>query len=230
MLGMTLLLTAAATALDQLCLARMRRDVGVLTPEYLDPTLCLALDGAACDEAGAARHRLGQIAGQMRAVGPAASTSAILNHVAPGRRQAALLALAGAGAWQATATQPAGTEIHCRPAADGQVYVLAGAPAAGAAHAPHAVRDYAERLWILPAGHPCADGRSMPAEAPALVSSGGPDSLSLDAALRDLVLGLARAGAGALAEQVVALRQGTPLPLVVPLVQPTPALAPAVAA
>lgn len=228
MLGLTLLLAKAATTLDQLCLARISRDTGVLTPEYLDPSMILAAEGPPTTAEAALRATLSQITVQLQVAGAADSVRAIFHdHGKGGRRQAALLALAGAATWQVARQLPGGGQIHCRPAADGQVYLLAGAPIAGAAHAPHAVRGYGERLWILPAGHPCADGQALPAEPPARSSGASPDSLSLDAALRDLMLRLAALGEAALLADIQALPQEA---LLVP--EPAEALpqAPAVAA
>jgi hypothetical protein len=210
MLGLTLLLTTATTALDQLCLSRIRRDLTVLTPEYLDPSLHLALEGAACVEETASRQRLDQVARQLRAAGPVASAQAILEHGMEGRRQAALLALAGAGEWASTACMPGGGEIHRRVTADGQVYLLASQPGAPARHAPHAVRDFTEQLWCLPASHPAASGAVLPDEAPLLSNDGAPDSLSLTVALQDLLRRLR--GADALAEQVAQLGHAAALP------------------
>jgi hypothetical protein len=227
MLGLTLLLTKAATVLDQLCLARISRDVGVLTPEYLDPTLTLAAEGLPAAAETAMRTTLIQIAAQLQVAGTAASVRAILNDHGKGRRQIALLALAGTASWQAIRTLPGGGQIHCRPAADGQVYLLAGVPTAGVAHAPHAMRGYAEQLWILPANHPCADGRALPSEPPVRTNGASPDSLSLDAALRDLMVRLGAAGEATLLAAMQALPQEALLPA-----EPAEAapLAPAVAA
>jgi hypothetical protein len=212
MLGLTLLLTTATTALDQLCLSRMQRDLGILTPEYLDPSLSLTLEGPACDVESAARQRLGHIACQLQAAGPVTSTQAILEHGQAGRRQTALLALAGAGAWQSSTRLPGGGELHRRMGADGRVFLLAGSPDAPAPHAPHAIRGFTEQLWCLPAHHPAADGTCLPAEAPLLSSDGAPDSLSLTAALLDLLFGLQAAGAHELAAQVSMLGHDTVLP------------------
>ena len=212
MLGLTLLLTTAATALDQLCLSRMQRDLGVLTPEYLDPSLCLTLEGAACDGEAASRQTLAQVVRQFQAAGPAAATQAILDQDMQGRRQTALLALAGAGPWTSTARLPGGREIHRRSGAGGQVYLLASQPGAPARHAPHAMRTFNEQLWCLPAGHPAADGHTWPAEAPLLSSDNAPDSLSLTAAMLELLGQLRDAGADALALQVAQLGHATPLP------------------
>lgn len=212
MLGLTLLLTTAATALDQLCLSRMQRDVGVLTPEYLDPSLCLALEGAPCGAEAASRQTLGQVVQQLRAAGPAAATEAILGHGVQSRRQAALLALAGAGPWAPTACLAGSGEIHRRIGADGQVYLLASQPGAPARHAPHAMRAFTEQLWRLPADHPAADGCALPGEAPLLASDGAPDSLSLTAAMLELLGELRHAGADALVAQIAQLGHATPLP------------------
>jgi hypothetical protein len=227
MLGLTLLLNKAATALDQLCLSRISRDIGILTPEYLDPDVVLAAEGAPTAAEAMLRQTLIQTTSQLQVVGGAASAQAILDRNDEGRRQIALLSLAGAAPWQMTARLPGGGQIHCRPAADGQVYLLAGLPTAYAAHAPHAMRGYAEQLWILPADHPSAAGQALPSEAPARASGTGPDSLSLDAALRDLLLRLAAAGESASHAAILALPQGAPL-----AAEPTRAapLAPAVAA
>jgi hypothetical protein len=207
MLGLTLLLTKAATVLDQLCLARISRDTGVLTPEYLDPTLVLAAEGLPAAAEAALRATLVQISTQLQLAGTAASARAILNNHETGRRQIALLALAGAASWQMAGQLPDGGQIHRRTAADGQVYLLAGAPTAGTSHAPHAMRGYAERLWLLPATHPCADGQSLPSSPPARASGASLDSLSLDAALRDLMLRLAAAGETTLLDAILALPQ-----------------------
>ncbi|MFC7556782.1 hypothetical protein ACFQU7_38090 [Pseudoroseomonas wenyumeiae] len=194
MLGLTLLLNKAATALDQLCLTRISRDIGILTPEYLDPSLILSAEGPPATAEAMLRATLSQVAARLQVAGAAVSVRAILNGHEAGRRQTALLALAGTTPWQATGQLLGGGQIHCRPAADGQVYLLAGAPTAGAVHAPHAMRGYEERLWLLPASHPCAEGQALPSEPAAWISGAGLDSLSLDAALRDLMLRLADAG------------------------------------
>ncbi|MBC9177909.1 hypothetical protein [Pseudoroseomonas ludipueritiae] len=227
MLGLTLLLTKAATTLDQFCLARISRDAGVLTPEYLDPSLILAAEDSPTAAEAALRATLNQIAAQLQVAGAANSVRAILHDHENGRRQTALLALAGAAPWQMTRQLPDGGQVHCRLAADGQVYLLAGGPTTGATHAPHAMRGYGERLWILPADHPCADGQTLPAEPPTRTNGASLDSLSLDAALRDLMLRLAAAGEATLLADIQALPQEA---LLVP--EPAEALpqAPAVAA
>jgi hypothetical protein len=229
MLGMTLLLTKAAAALDQLCLDRISRDTGILTPEYMDPDLILAIDGAPSRDEDHHRKMLVQAAAQLRLVGAAAAVHAILGGAEGGRRRVALLALAGSAPWQVTHFLPGGGQIHCRPAADGRVYLLAGEPIKAAAHAPHAMRGYCERLWILPASHAYADGRDLPAEPPVMTDKGGPDSLSLDAALRDLKLRLTAAGEAELLAAISALDEGMALPLSAEPAQPMPR-APAVAA
>ena len=208
MLGLTLLLNTATQAMDRLCLLRMAAGGDVLTPEYRDPSLLLRQDGTPCAAQEALAEQLGRSAAQLRVVGAVASTAAILARPETGRRLTALLALAAAGAWEPVAELPRGGQLHRRTAADGQVYLLAGAPDRGAAHAPHAMRGYAERLWILPPGHP-AD--AVPAE-PATLAAEGPDSLSLQAALRDLTLQLMTAGQDALAARLAALGQSVPLP------------------
>jgi hypothetical protein len=129
-----------------------------------------------------------------------------------------------------TALLPHGGQIHRRCSADGHVYLLAGAPAAATAHAPHAMRDYAEHLWILPEGHPCAGGLALPDEHPLISSRQGPDSLSLDAALRDLLIELTAAGAEILAHQVAMLCQGIAAPASADPIFATPRQHPAVAA
>lgn len=224
MLGLTLLLNKAATVLDQLCLTRMSRDVGVLTPEYLDPSLVLTAEGAPTSAEAALRMTLSQIAAQLQVAGAAASVRAILGSHEAGRRQMALLALATTASWQVAAPLAGGGQIHRRPAADGQVYLLAGMPTAGAAHAPHAMRGYAERLWILPASHPCADGHTLPKEPPAWTHEAALDSLSLDAALRDLMVLLTEAGETALLAAIQPLPQAVLLPAApaqaVPLEEP----------
>ena len=207
MLGLTLLLSKAASALDQLCLARISRDTGILTPEYLDPSLILAAEGVPASAEATLRATLGQIASQLQVAGAADSVRAILAGHETGRRQVALLALAGTAPWQVTGHLPGGGQIHCRQAADGQVYLLAGTPTAGAAHAPHAMRGYKERLWILPATHPCAKGQALPSDPAARTSGDGLDSLSLDAALRDLMLRLAEAGESVLLTAIPNLAQ-----------------------
>jgi hypothetical protein len=192
--ALALLLNAAATSLDQLWLLRAGRDIGVLTPEYLDPGLHHGIEGAPCAEEAGLRDRLRQIGRQMRAVGSPAVVDAVLRAPLGERRRAALLALAGGGDWRVGAMLPGQVELQVRPAADGQVYLLATHPDRGASHAPHAICDHVQRLWVLPAGHPCATGRDLPVSAPDLLLESGPDSLSIDAALRDL--GLARSDTG----------------------------------
>lgn len=207
MLGLTLLLNKAVTLLDQFCLTRISRDIGVLTPEYLDPTLVLEAEGPPAAAEAAQRAALVQIASQLQVAGTASSIHAILKEHEKGRRQFALLALAGAAPWQVARPLPGGGQIHRRLTADGQVYLLAGTPMAGAAHAPHAMRGYAERLWVLPVDHACADGQSLPQEPPARINGAGPDSLSLDAALRDVMLRLAATGGATLLAALQTLPQ-----------------------
>jgi hypothetical protein len=216
MLGLTLLLNNAAQTLDRLGLLRMARDSDVLTPEYRDPNLTLRLDGQPCDAQARLQAQLVAMATQLRAVGPTASVSAILARAEPPRRLAALLALTAAGPWEQSADLPHGGQLHRRAAADGQIYLLAGQPDRGAAHAPHAARGYAERLWILPTEHACADGHALPAE-PAALAADGPDSLSLQAARRDLMLELAATGHAALADRLATPHQPLPLPAAAPL-------------
>ena len=228
MLGLTLLLNHAAQALDCLALLQMEASPDILTPEYRDPGLVLAIEQRECPRQSTLRARLAQQAAQLRVVGPAASAAAILAGPETGRRLAALLALAGAASWEPIRALPRGGELHRRVAADGSVYLLAGVPDAGAAHAPHAVRGYAQRMWVLPPGHPCADGATLPAEAPLLQASEALDCLSLQAALRDLAWALRRDGADALAARLAELGAAAPLADApgVPLpAQATPAVA-----
>ena len=211
MLGLTLLLNHAAQALDCLALLQMEASPDILTPEYRDPGLELAIEQPGCPRQSALRARLAQQAAQLRVAGSATSAAAILASPETGRRLAALLALAGAAPWQPLRKLPRGGELHRRAAADGMVYLLAGAPDGGAAHAPHAARGYAQRLWVLPPGHPCADGAALPAEAPLLQAREAVDCLSLQAALRDLAWALRRDGAHALAARLAELGAAAPL-------------------
>lgn len=208
-LALSLLLKAAARMLDELCLVRLSRDVGVLTPEYLDPGLAPALEGEPCPAEALLRAQLRALGAQMRAIGRAAMVETLWATPLPERRRAALLALLDGDAWQRIPAAPApGIELHWRPAADGCVYLLAAEAAGDAAHAPHAMRDYTERLWVLPAGSPLD---ALPELAPCLHASASLDSLSIDAALRDLSLHLQAEGAPALARQVEAQQGGAPL-------------------
>lgn len=220
MLGLTLLLNTASTAMDQLCLARMKRDLGVLTPEYLDPSLHLALEGQACEAETKARRQLGDVARQFRLAGSAVCVRAVLAHCHGGRQLLALLMLAAAGEWESTARLPNGGEIHRRRSADGQVYLLAGAPAAPARHAPHAVRSFSQQLWLLPSDHPAAEGNELPQVRPLISTQDAADSLSLDAALRDLMLVLQANGAEDLAESIMKLSRTGPAQIQDLAVQP----------
>jgi hypothetical protein len=224
MLGLTLLLNNAAHALDHLSLLYMTAGSDVLTPEYRDLSLALRLDGPACAAQAALRQQLAAMAAQLRVVGLGTSVAAILDRPEAARRRAALLALAAAGRWEVTGELPRGGQLHRRVAADGQVYLLAGQPDRGAAHAPHAARGYAERLWILPPGHACDDGHALPAEPPAL-SADGLDSLGLQAARRDLILELTAGGHAALAARLAGPGQATPLPAAVAVPDRMPAVA-----
>jgi hypothetical protein len=202
MLGLSPLLQTAASLLDQLCLARMQRPCAVLTPEYISPGIRFTPEGRLSQIEETLHGRLAQIACQLDAAGPAASAAAILAHLPSGRRQSALLGLASGGAWMACPARPDGTDLHRRTAADGQVYLLAGRVGKAATHAPHAMLRFEERLWILPATHPCADGSALPREAPDAVSDGSPDSLSLQAGLRDLAWALLQQGQDAMAHSL----------------------------
>ncbi len=202
MLGLTLLLATATKALDQLCLLRMQRDLGVLTPEYLDPSLHFALEGPAGEDEHRLRSQLLGIAAQFQTLGSEGSLRAMLNQRLEGRKLLAMLALVGAGEWERVGSLPQGGELHRRAAADGQVYVLAGAPASPARHAPHAMRAFSQQLWLLPAGHPATLKQERPQEAPLLSTEEAVDSLSLDAALRDVGVMLQSIGADDLLRQI----------------------------
>lgn len=203
------LFQAAAVSLDRFWMQRVGRDLGILVPEYIDPGLCHRIEGALPQEETESRRRLAEIGHQMRQVGIVEAVSAALATGGTDRRRAALVALAGGAAWTATAEASGQVEIHCRPAQDGGIYLLATQPDRGAAHAPHAVCGYVQRLWLLAPEHPCADGLSLPAEPPALHAEADPDSLSLDAALCDVARMLRTAGAEGLAGLVEALRPCT---------------------
>lgn len=211
-LAFTLLLNAAAASLDQLWLLRAERDVGVLTPEYLDPGLHHRIEGPPCAQETALRHRLCQIGAQLRAGGVEAALRAVLQAALPTRRQAALLALVGGGTWRPGALLPGGVDIQTRQAGDGGVYLLATHPDQGAQHAPHAIRDHVQRLWLLPPGHAAADGATLPESLPDLQLDRGPDSLSIEAALRDLILALPASRAASLARELRLPMPATALP------------------
>ncbi|HWX51617.1 MAG TPA: hypothetical protein VNZ61_26540 [Roseomonas sp.] len=213
-LGLNLLLNAAGTALDRLWLLRLGRDIGVLLPDYLDPGRICPVEGPASPEETALRESLLQIGRQMRTIGLAAVARAVLQAPLPERRRAALLALAGGAAWQDVAGQPG---LQQRRAADGRLYLLASQAGAGAAHAPHAILSYRQRLWVLPAS---AEPTGLPEAAPCLLREDAPDCLSLDLALEDVALALRAEGEAGLAMQVTALR-GSPEALVQP--HPMPA-------
>lgn len=197
-LGLTLLLNAAGTALDRLWTLRLGRDAAVLLPDYLDPGLLPPLEGTASAEEAATRATLLQIGAQMRAVGLAALGQAVLQASLSDRRRAALLALAGSAPWQAVAGDAG---LRCRQAADGTTYLLACRTGGGAAHAPHALQDQSQALWLLDGAAAVAE----PAGPASLTRVNGADCLSLDAALRDVALGLQAAGQPQLAAAVVAL-------------------------
>ena len=211
MLGLTLLLNNAAQALDRLCLLRMASGSDVLTPEYRDLSLELRLEAPACAMQSALQQQLVATAQQLRTVGAAASVAAILARPEATRRLNALLGLVAGSEWELAGALPRGGQLHRRIAADGQVYLLAGQPDRGAKHAPHAARGYAERLWVLPPGHCCADGSALPDEAP-MLSGEGPDSLGLQAARRDLCVELVAGGHGALAARLAGLGEAAAMP------------------
>lgn len=197
-LGLTLLLNAAGTALDRLWLQRLERDCGLLLPDYLDPGHACAAEAPFCGEGVALREALLRIGAQMRAVGLAGAARAVLSAALPERRRAALLALAGAGQWQAAEGAP---ELRCRRLADGRLCLLASAVGGGAAHAPHAMLALRQSLWILPPGAEALP----PDQAPDRVRENGVDCLSLDIALEDVAQALHAEGEGILAAEVLAL-------------------------
>ncbi|WP_131829685.1 hypothetical protein, partial [Teichococcus deserti] len=189
-LGLTLLLNAAGAALDRLWLSRLGRDAPVVLPDYLDPGLAAPLEAAGPAEEAAIRDQLLAIGGQMRAIGLAPLTRAVLAAPLTDRRRAALLALAGSDRWEAL---PGG--LRRRAAADGGCYLLECRAGADADHAPHAVAEQRQQLWHCPMAF-----QHRPEVAPCLARSGGADCLSIEAALRDVVLGLQTAGRAELAE------------------------------
>ncbi|MCQ4159928.1 hypothetical protein NON00_08295 [Roseomonas sp. GC11] len=220
-LGLTLLLNAANAALDQLWHSRMERDAAVVVPDYLDPGLLPPLESAPPAAEERVRAHLLRIGAQMRGVGLAAVAEAVLQARLAGRRQAALLALAGSGDWAAVPGHPA---LRQRAAADGSIYLLDSRAAGGASHAPHAMLEQEQRLWVLPA--PTA---SCPATPPALERLSAPDCLSVEAALRDVVLALQAEGEATLAADVASLAGAESLSWAVPAPLPAAALAPAAA-
>ncbi|WP_160938985.1 hypothetical protein [Teichococcus coralli] len=204
-LGLNLLLNAANSALDQLWMLRLGRDIGVLLPDYLDPGRVCPVEGPASAEEAALRDTLLQIGRQMRAVGVAAAARAVLQAPLAERRRAALLALAGSAAWQEVEGQPG---LQQRHAAGGRRYLMSSRAGGGAAHAPHAIRAYRQELWVL---HDAAAPAGPPRSAPCLSREDAPDCLSLDLALQEVALALREAGEDGLALQVTALcgRAGT---------------------
>ncbi|MDQ1077567.1 hypothetical protein [Pseudoroseomonas cervicalis] len=198
-LGLTLLLNAAGAALDRLWHLRLQQDSAVVLPDYLDPGLPAPLEPAPAAAEQAARALLLRIGQQMRGIGLAPLAAAILQAGLPARRQAALLALAGSAPWQPVPGLPG---LCQRLSAEGALYWLDCRAGQGAEHAPHALRDQEQRLWLLaePPSH-----TALPAAAPDLARRSGFDCLSQDAALRDVVLGLRAAGQAALAAGVAAL-------------------------
>ncbi|WP_159999519.1 hypothetical protein, partial [Roseomonas sp. 18066] len=194
-LGLTLLLNAAGAALDRLWLSRLGRDAPVVLPDYLDPGLVPPLETAGPAAEAATRDQLLAIGGQMRAIGLAPLAQAVLAAPLTDRRRAALLALAGSAPWT---DMPGG--LRRRAAADGGCYLLDCRAGRGADHAPHAVAEQRQQLWHCPVG---AEGQ--PDAAPCLARSGGADCLSIEAALRDVVLGLQAEGRAALAEAAARL-------------------------
>ncbi|WBV45532.1 hypothetical protein [Pseudoroseomonas cervicalis] len=198
-LGLTLLLNAAGTALDRLWQLRLQRDGGVVLPDYLDPGLPAPLEPAPDGSEAAARDRLLRIGAQMRGIGLAPLAAAILQAALPARRRAALLALAGSAPWQPVPGLPG---LCQRASVEGALYWLECRAGRAAEHAPHAMRDQEQRLWLLAGPPACA---ALPADAPDLARRSGFDCLSQDAALRDVVLGLRAMGEAGLAGQVAAL-------------------------
>lgn len=198
-LGLSLLLNAAGIALDRLWQLRMQQDGAVVLPDFLDPGLPAPLEPAPDAEGQALRQKLLRIGAQMREIGLAPLAAAILQAALPARRQAALLALAGSAPWQAVPGLPG---LCQRASAEGALYWLDCRAGLGAAHAPHAMREQEQRLWLLV--EPPARA-ALPGTAPDLARLSGFDCLSQDAALRDVVLGLRAAGEAALATRVAAL-------------------------
>ncbi|WP_419900176.1 hypothetical protein [Roseomonas sp. USHLN139] len=198
-LGLTLLLNAAGAALDRLWLSRLGRDAPVVLPDYLDPGLAAPLESAIPGTEARLRDQLLAMGGQMRAIGLPALAGAVLAAPLTDRRRAALLALAGSGRWR---ERPGG--LRWRAAADGGGYLLECRAGPGAAHAPHAMAEQWQQLWHCPEGSEgAAAGR--PQAPPCLTRSGGADCLSLEAALRDVVLGLQASGCAELAGHVAGL-------------------------
>lgn len=209
--GLALLLNAANQALDRLWLHRVSHDVGLLLADYLDPGLESPLEGAASADIRQLREHLLRIGGQMRAIGLADVARAILEAPLPDGRRLVLLALAGSAPWQAAAD---GSGENWRPAGNGAVYRLACRAGGNAAHAPHAMREREQLLWVLPASDTPA-----PAE-PLCQRQGGTGCLSLDVALWEVLMALEAEGETALVSAIHALQPGGALAAPAALARP----------
>ncbi|PHK93686.1 hypothetical protein CR162_17000 [Pseudoroseomonas rhizosphaerae] len=195
--GLGLLLNAANQAMDRLWLQRVSHDVGLLLSDHPDPGLASPLEGPASAEARALRSHLLRIGAQMRAIGLAAMSRAILEGPFPEERKPVLLALLGSGPWEPLAGAPGQSG---RPAGNGMFYRLECRAGGNAAHAPHAMREREQTLWL----HTSPDAAS-PATLLARLE-GGTACLSLDAALRDVLAALEAEGEATLAAAIRALR------------------------
>ncbi|MFC4167967.1 hypothetical protein [Teichococcus aestuarii] len=209
--GLTLLLNAANQALDQLWLHRISRDVGLLLADYPDPGLDSPLEGPASPEIRQLREHLLRIGAQMRAIGLSGVARAILEAPLPEGRRLVLLALAGSAPWQAV---PDGSGENWRPAGDGATYRLACRAGGNAAHAPHAMREREQILWLLPTA-----GTVVQPE-PLCRRQGGTGCLSLDVALWEVLMALEAEGEAALVSAIHALQPGGALAAPAALARP----------
>lgn len=195
--GLALLLNAASQALDQLWLQRASHDVGLLLADYPDPGLPSPLEGSLEAETQELRLHLLRMGAQMRMVGLPAVSQAILAAPFSDARKLVLLALAGSTPWQA---MPGRAGQSWRPAGQHAFYRLECRVGADAAHAPHAIRERSQTLWVLSS----PDAEALP--APLCRLEGGTACLSLDVALWEVLAALEAAGETTLVAAIDALQ------------------------
>ena len=187
------LVTITCGTLDRLWRVRVTKPSPVLLPEWSDPLLPDLAHGAPSDhreEEARLRAQLAAAAAMLATFAPAAIRE-ILRIGGESGRLMTLLALPGCAPWRVAGCRAV------RSGADGHAYELIRIAGPGAPHAPHAVRMLRQTLRIGPV-------RLAPQAIP------GGRCLSLDAALRDVILRLRGSNEPVLAAEVARIGSGTP--------------------
>jgi hypothetical protein len=187
---------ALSTALSQ---ARLGKPVMYLLADQADPGLPDPMPCSTCSRESRLRGRMLACAAQLRAIGlPAAARGALALEGITAARRAMALAAPGFGVWRQGGRRL--WDPRFRPAAGGQVYRLDTALGAPAPHAEHAASYLTQSLRL---GPPDDTGVAPISMAPILVVPAvGSVCLSLQCALRDVVVGLLSEGHDHLAAQV----------------------------